>query len=67
MVLLQLVGVTLSNGEKHESCLFCCIVNVLCVQTPVNDVEEQVGQGKYDSGVGVDHVAVAHYEAHVLS
>lgn len=42
-------------------------VYVLCVQTPVNDVKEQVGQGKYDSGVGVDHVAVAHYETQVVS
>lgn len=41
-------------------------VSVLCIQTPVNDVEEQVGQGKYDSGVGVDHVAVGHYEAEVM-
>jgi len=39
---------------------------VLCIQTPVNDVEEQVNQGEYDSGVGVDHVAVAHDEAEVL-
>lgn len=46
--------------------LFCCIVNVLCIHTPVNDVEEQVSQWKYDSGVGVDHVAVAHYEAEVV-
>lgn len=51
---------------KHEKCLCCCIVNVLCIHTPVNDVEEQVSQWKYDSGVGVDHVAVAHYEAEVL-
>lgn len=41
--------------------------NVLCIHTPVNDVKEQVSQGKYDSGVRVDHVAVAHYEAEVLS
>lgn len=39
----------------------------LRVQTPVNDVEEQVGQRKQDPGVGVDHVAVAHDEAEVPS
>ncbi len=49
-----------------ESRLYCSIVKVLCVQTPVNDVEKQVGQRKYDSWVGVDHVAVAHNEAEVL-
>lgn len=41
-------------------------MNALCIQTPVNDVEEQVSHGKYDSGVRVDHVAVAHYEAEVM-
>ena len=61
---MQPVGVTLYNGENcQEYCLFCCIVYVLCIHTPVNDVEQQVSQGKYDSGVGVDHVAVAHNEA----
>lgn len=50
---------------KKEYCLFCCIVYVLCIHTPVNYVEQQVSQGKYDSGVGVDHVAVAHNEAEV--
>lgn len=39
----------------------------LRVQTPVNDVEEQVGQRKHHPGVGVDHVAVAHDEAQVPS
>lgn len=37
----------------------------LRVETPVDDVEEQVGQRKQDPGVGVDHVAVAHDEAEV--
>lgn len=46
--------------------LLGCTVNVLCVQTPVNDVKEQICQGKQDSGVRVDHVAVAHDEAHVV-
>lgn len=46
--------------------VYSAAVYVLCIQTPVNDVEEQVGQGKYDSGVGVDHVAVGHYEAEVV-
>ena len=52
---------------NNESCSFWCIVYVLCIHTPVNDVEEQVCQGKYDSGVGIDHVAVAHDEAEVLN
>lgn len=39
---------------------------MLCIHTPVNDVEEQVSQGEYDSGVGVNHVAVAHYKAEIV-
>lgn len=51
---------------NNEYCLFCCTVPALRIQTPVNDVEEQVSHGKDDSGVRVDHVAVAHDEAQVL-
>ena len=36
------------------------------VQAPVDDVEQQVGHGEDDSGVGVDHVAVTHDEAEVV-
>lgn len=41
-------------------------VNVLRIHTPVNDIEEQVSQGEYDSRVGVNHVAVAHYKTEIL-
>lgn len=41
-------------------------VNVLRVHTPVNDVKEQVGHGEYDSRVGVNHVAVAHYKTEIV-
>jgi len=58
---------TLSIKFESKRSLFCCRVNVLCIQTPVDDVEEQISQRKYDSGVRVDHVAVAHDEAEVVS
>lgn len=38
-------------------------ITVLWVQTPVDDVEEQVCEGEDDSGVWVYHIAVAHDEA----
>lgn len=41
-------------------------VHSSCIQAPVNNVEEQVGQWKYNPGVRVNHIAVAHDEADVL-
>ena len=58
--------VEIVKKKKDTVYCICCIVNVLCIHTPVNYVEEQVSQGKYDSGIGVDHITVAHYEAEVL-
>lgn len=37
------------------------------VDTPVDDVEEKIRHWKDDSGVWVNHVAVAHYESDVFS
>lgn len=42
------------------------VVNVLRIHTPINDVEQQVSQRKYDSRVRVNHVAVAHYKFEIL-
>lgn len=37
------------------------------VDTPVDDVEEKIRHWKDDSGVRVNHVAVAHYESDVFA
>lgn len=57
-----------SEGVKSlvHCSLDCRTVQMLRIQTPVNDVKKQVGQREDDPGVGVDHVAVAHNEAEVL-
>lgn len=52
------------NGEVSQTQF--CRVYTSCIHTPVNDVKEQISHGKYDSGVRVDHVAVAHDVTHVV-
>lgn len=53
-------------GNFFKNTLLCLSFVPLCIQAPVKDVEEQISHRKYNSGVRVNHVAVAHNEVEVV-